>query len=504
MAAAVSAVLLLAFVSTVPFAGIPLPGTEAFLPAYAAAVMVSDLVTAALLVSMFVAGGSLGLLLLSICYLFAGVTAIPWALTFPGVFAPSGLLGAGLQTTAYIAAIRRLAFPLFVIAYALFKDRCVAGGHARSVVWSVALTTAAVIALTSLIIASDNAMPKLMLDERSVTSLWSYVSEAGTLAHILAIIVLWRRFRSTLDLWLLIVLGTMLLEFVMLTYISGGRLSLGWWAGRVYGLAAATLVMLILLLETSVLHSRLIRSVSIEKRARDARLLTMEALSASIAHEVNQPISSMVTNANACIRWLDRESPELERARSTLGRIVADGHRVGAIIEGIRAMFREERGPRESVDINRLIQDAVRDLGLEARLNGVDISLTLDPALPRVNANVIQLRQVIDNLVANAIEAMDGKGECVVRISTAGHPDEVTVLVEDTGIGIPEDVDRLFDPFVTTKMGGLGMGLMICRSIVEAHGGQLSVHNNVPKGAVFRFSLPTYHLSDSRDGESVR
>jgi signal transduction histidine kinase len=500
LAVCVLEVLVGALLVTAPLARIPLTNTEVLLPAYAAAVFVNELITSALLLALFSVQRSRAVLVLSIGYLFSGLMAVPWALTFPGVFASLGLLDTGLQSTASIAALRRLGFPLFVLAYALLKNadpsvRSSNGSVRRMILGSVAGVVTIACGLTWLIVTGDDALPRFMSDTRNVSELWQYVPASAVFLYLTGLIVLWSRRRSVLDLWLMVVLSTLLIEIVLLSYLSAGiRLSLGWWAGRFYGFTSASVVLLVLLSETTTLYARLARSVSAERRAREDRLTAMEALSASIAHEVNQPLASIVTNADAGLRWLGRKSPDLEETRAALTRIVSDGHRAGKVIEGIRTMFKKSGQERVPLNLNQLIGDVLRRSQREAQLGRVSVEAELDEQLPLTTGNPIQLQQVVSNLVANAIDAMGsvtGRPR-VLRVESKRHASgTILVSVADSGSGLdPDNRDRIFEPFFTTKSDGMGMGLMFCRSIVEAHGGQLWATDNVPRGAIFQFTLP--------------
>ena len=500
LAVCVLVVLVGALLVTAPFARVPLTNTEVLLPAYAAAMFVNELITSALLLALFSVQRSRAVLVLSIGYLFSGLMVVPWALTFPDVFASLGLLDTGLQSTASIATLRRLGFPLFVLAYALLKNadpsvRSSNGSVRRMILGSVAGVVTIACGLTWLIVTGDDALPRFMSDARNVSELWQYVPASAVFLYLTGLIVLWSRRRSVLDLWLMVVLCTLLIEIVLLSYLSAGiRLSLGWWAGRFYGFTSASVVLLVLLSETTTLYARLARSVSAERRAREDRLTAMEALSASIAHEVNQPLASIVTNADAGLRWLGRKSPDLEETRAALTRIVSDGHRAGKVIEGIRTMFKKSAQERVPLNLNQLIGDVLRRSQREAQLGRVSVEAELDEQLPLTTGNPIQLQQVVSNLVANAIDAMGSVTDRprVLRVESKRHASgTILVSVADSGSGLdPDNRDRIFEPFFTTKSDGMGMGLMFCRSIVEAHGGQLWATANVPRGAIFQFTLP--------------
>lgn len=497
-AAAVVLLLLLTLAVTAPFATIPVPGSQAFLPAYAMAVLINDLITSVLLFTMFAIQRSRALLLLAIGYLFAALTAAPWALTFPGVFPALGPLNEGVQVTAWIAAIRRLGFPVFVLAYVLAKEAPPLPGPHRSaqgvVAASVAGTVAATIGMTWFLVAAEAALPRFMNDARQTTGLWIYVPVLATALGIVTLALLLRRLRSVLDLWLVVVLLTFLVELLLLSFLSSGRFSVGWWSGRFFGLVSATIVLIVLLAETTALHAQLARALATERREREARLSTMEALSASIAHEVNQPLASMVTNADAGIRWLEKSQPDLAEARAALRRIVSDGHRAGEVVRGIRSLFGSNRRQHGPFDVNAAIRDALAGTAAEAKLARVEVETDLDRDLPPAVGDGVQIRQVVANLVCNAIQAMGDAADAdrVVRVrSDADRLGSILVCVEDGGTGLDGSLrERIFEPFFTTKAQGMGLGLMFCRSVVEAHGGRLWVTENAPRGAVFRFSLP--------------
>ena len=225
------------------------------------------------------------------------------------------------------------------------------------------------------------------------------------------------------------------------------------------------------------------------------RVATMGQFTATIAHEISQPITAVDTNASAALRWLARAPPELDRTRESLEQIIMDAARAGNIISGIRNLIKKSAPCNESFDVN----EAVREIGDltrgEAAKNGIVLQTKLAEDLPLIEGDRVQLQQVVLNLVVNAVEAMRGAGEGPreLLISTAEFDtDAVTVAVQDSGSGLkPSDCERVFDAFYTTKPTGLGMGLSICRSIIRAHGGRLWVSANKPRGAIFQFTVPT-------------
>ena len=226
--------------------------------------------------------------------------------------------------------------------------------------------------------------------------------------------------------------------------------------------------------------------------AHVSRVTTMGELAASIAHEVNQPLAGIVTNANASLRWLAGDSPNLAEAREAIRRIIRDGNRTGDVILRMRALFKKAR-TKERLDINEAIEEVVILTQSEARRNKV--ALRMEPAadLYPVMGDRVQLQQVVMNLILNGIEAMstveDRERDLVIR-TQRGEGKEVRVVVQDSGIGFdPLSAERIFDAFHTTKSGGLGMGLSISRSIVESHGGRLWAVPNDGPGATFQFTL---------------
>ncbi|HWZ50722.1 MAG TPA: ATP-binding protein [Granulicella sp.] len=233
---------------------------------------------------------------------------------------------------------------------------------------------------------------------------------------------------------------------------------------------------------------------------RASRVSSMGELSASLAHEINQPIAAAITNANSCLRWLSRDEPDLEEARAAASRIVQDGRRAGEIIKRVRLLFKKDNLQRELVDPNEIVREMMLLLRSEAAQFAVFIRTELAADIPQVMGDRVQLQQVLMNLMMNSIDAMkdmDGRRELTLQ-SQRGEDGQVLISVSDTGVGLPpERANMIFDAFFTTKPHGTGMGLRISRSIIESHGGRLWAANNAPRGARFCFTLPTN--ADPRD-----
>jgi C4-dicarboxylate-specific signal transduction histidine kinase len=225
------------------------------------------------------------------------------------------------------------------------------------------------------------------------------------------------------------------------------------------------------------------------------RLSTMGEMAASIAHELNQPLAGMVTNANASLRWLAGASPNLAEAREAIGRIVRDGTWAGGVVARLRALFKKDDPSKEPVDINEAVEEAVNLTQGEIIRNKVSLRMDLAANLPPVTGDRVQIQQVMLNLILNAIESMSAVDDHMRKLTVGTQPtenDQIRVLVQDSGIGFdPLKAERIFDAFHTTKPDGLGLGLAISRSIVDWHGGRLWAVSNDGQGATFQFTLST-------------
>jgi signal transduction histidine kinase len=457
---------------------------------------VTDSITAILLYAQFSVLRSRAILVIASGYLFTALLIVPYVLAFPGVFAPHGLIG-GVQMTAHIYLLWHCGFPLFVIGYALTKDEDPSRRYSQravrsAIVRSVALTAAGAAGATALSM-NEAVLPRIMLDEYRFVPEWLYVVAAPVASLcIVALVVLWLRRRSILDLFLMVVLCAYLIEIPPHYFPFPARFSTGWYAVRVTSLLSSSIVLIVLLYEITALYGGLLDAVLRQRREREARLMTGGTVAASIAHEIRQPLTAMITSADAGFRFLDRSAPNLERAKEALKRIVADGHRAGTVVESIRANFKSDERTRTSLDVNELIQEALSLEDGDLRKHRVVVRVETVTRLLEVRGNRGQLQQVLINLITNAIHAMAGEDEPrVLYVRCEAHQGtDVVVSVADTGAGIgADDLERIFNPLFTTKSYGMGMGLSICRAIIEAHEGRLSVAPNVPRGAVFQFTL---------------
>jgi PAS domain S-box-containing protein len=256
--------------------------------------------------------------------------------------------------------------------------------------------------------------------------------------------------------------------------------------------------------EEGTLVSAAVRDVTERARSEEAlrqtqadlahisRVTTMGELTASLAHEIKQPIAAAVTDANTCLRWLGRDQPDLAEAREAVSRIIKDASRAADILSRVRLLFEKGTPQRELVDVNEVIREMIVLLRSDANRHSISIRIELAEDLPHAMADRVQLQQVFMNLMLNGIDAMkevDGTREFTIN-SQRGKDEQLVVTVADTGVGLPPQADQIFNPFFTTKPHGTGMGLRISRSIVESHGGRLWAANNSARGASFYFTLP--------------
>ena len=506
-------ILVLALVAilatTWPFATVKLPEIPAFVPSLAAALFVSDCVTAVLLFGQFSILRQRALLVIANGYLFSALIVVAHALAFPGAFSRSGLFGSGLQSAVWLYWFWHSGLPLAIIAYALVKntDRAISARSTHFAIGSsVAVTIALVIGLFWLVTQHHELLPVTYVDVQPLSLFRRTIG--GVVLLVLggiALGLLWARRRTLLDEWLLVALCALLLEVALVSVLSE-RYTVSWYAGRFYQLVTATVVMVVLLVEMTALysdvarsnarlqHERLLleRAVQGERREREVRLMTGDAVAASIAHEVRQPLTAMVTTADAGLRFIDRSLPNLDKAKEAFKRIVADGHRAGTLVGNIRANFKSDVREKIPFDLDQLTRETLALARAELQKHGILVRVEPNGQLPAVKGNRAQLQQVLLNLIMNAIDAMAGKDEPRILSvkSELYEADRVIVSVADTGTGInSQHSERIFNPLFTTKSDGMGMGLSICRAIIEAHEGRLWFGPNIPRGAVFQFTV---------------
>jgi signal transduction histidine kinase len=305
---------------------------------------------------------------------------------------------------------------------------------------------------------------------------------------------LWVRRRSVLDYWLMLAVYSLILEEILIALLSGARFSLGFYAGRAFSLITSIVVLVLLLSETTRLYARLARSHRLLEHERDNKLMNVEAITASIAHEISQPLTAIASGSSAAVRFLNDAQPDLQKVQALLKKVNSESYRAGEVFESIRALFRTVEREREPVDLNDVTLEVLKSIREELQDHNVIARTELTSELPTVEGHRSQLRQVIFNLVHNSLEAMEkmtGQSRTLVLRTKFQGRDAIVVTVEDSGPGIdPNRLDEIFEAFVTTKQHGTGLGLAICRAIVERHGGQLYADSDGISGAKFTFVLP--------------
>ena len=493
----VPGVLAMLFAITHPFADVQLPPVPAFVPIETSALFVIDLVTAVIFFCQFTILRNRALLVIASGYLYAALILIPYLLAFPGLFVTDRALVGGLQTTAWLFILKHCGFAASIVGFALLsRDRKVIapqGGVYVPLLLSILATSALVAAIGLVCIAGDAQLPAVASDGRRFSAQFLLYAGAPRAAlYGLAVILLWPQRHTVLGLWLMVVASVHLAAIPISFFGSPSRFSVGWYTVVTINLVANSLVLAVLLVEVSNLYRRVLQAVRGQQREREARLATGDALAAMIAHEVKQPLSAMIMRAGSSFRRLDRPTPDVEKAMSDMKRIAADGHRAAKIVDSIRANFRRDQHARTAVDLNRLVAETASLIRRDLQKQQVRIEMDLEARPAQVVGDRTQLQQVLLNLMTNAAEAAAASpAPRTVMVRTEDRDGgEVLLSVSDNGAGInPEHLEQVFNPLFTTKPTGMGMGLSICRSIVEAHGGRIWVSPNSPNGAVFQFAL---------------
>ena len=504
LAFVVLVVTLGAFGAVALFSGTPLPRFDSFIPTMMAIVFVTDLVTAVLLFGQFSTTGSRALLVLASGYLFTSLIAIPFTLTFPGAFTPTGLLGAEPQSAAGLSISLRFGFSVATLGYALLTS----GKHTKSnersprraILWSVAIVIIVVCALTSAVTAGHDFMPRI-LDGNNVLPLGHYANGMIALTYVLALLLLWSRGKSVLDLWLMVAVCALLAEATMVALLITGRFSVGFYANRFIPLVVSKVVLIALLSETLILNERLISAFMMQRRERENRLMSVEAATAAIAHEIKQPLAAISMRCSTALRWLKRTPPDYEEITASLTGVMEASHRANEVVDSTRELFKTAALQMTPIEINRLVRQVLRMVENDLRAQGVTVSTEFEDDLPQIMADRTLLQQVILNLVKNAIEAM-GTVPAAIKalrlVTTQDGNSVVSLSVQDTGPGInPKNGTHVFDAFFTTKSSGMGLGLSISRKIIQDHGGDLQLTKNGSNGCTFEITLPSAATSDS-------
>jgi signal transduction histidine kinase len=495
LALAVVLVSALIFLAALPFAKLQLPQVWAFIPIYESALVINDAITAVLLFGQFGFSRSRALLTLAGGYLFTAFIAAAHVMTFPGLFTPTGLLGAGPQSTAWLYMFWHGGFPLFVIAYALLGDEADEVDRRRgriAVLSSVMAVLALACAFTLLATAGQSTLPAIMQGNHYTTAMSIVVSSVWA-ASLVALIVLWRkRPHTVLDVWLMVVMCAWLFDIALSAVFNAGRFDLGFYAGRIYGLLAASFVLLVLLIENGMLYGRLVGE---HRRAQQktAELMVaykeLDTFSYSVSHDLRAPLRAM----DGYSQMLEEDFGARldDEGRRLLGVIRSSSLHMGQLIDDLLAFSKlgRQEPAKRPIDMAALAHEVVQEVA-----RGVSAKIQVQ-ALPSAEADRSLLRQVWTNLIGNALKYSGKRADPRIEIGGEEGSGENVYWVRDNGAGFDmRYVDKLFGVFQrlhrAEEFPGTGVGLAIVQRVVTRHGGRVWAEGRPGEGACFHFSLP--------------
>ena len=493
------------FIVCAPLAKQPLEPVWAFIPVYQSALVVNDLITAVLLFGHFNFLRSQALLVLASGYFLAALVAVAHALTFPSLFTPAGLLGAGAQSAAWLYMFGHGLFPLFVLAYAFLKGEGREPGRFRAssrlaVMASIAGTVLIAAGFILLATVGQRLLPDLMQGNERTPAMLGAVSSVCA-ASLLALAALWRRRpHSLLDLWLMVAMCAWLFDIVLAALLNAGGFDLGFYAGRIYGLLAASFVLAVLLSEDGMLYARLAQAHESERRERRrAQERTAELTAAnkelgefsySVSHDLRAPLRAI----DGYSRMLEEDSGERlgVEGRRLLAVVRSSCRRMSRLIDDLLAFSRlgQQEPERVAIDMTRLAQRIAAELGREFPAAHVAVG-----ELPPAFADGALLKQVWSNLIGNALKYSGKRDGAQVEIGGRAEPAENVYWVRDNGVGFDmRYAARLFGVFQRLhgqdEFPGTGIGLAIVQRVILRHRGRVWADARPQEGACFYFSLP--------------
>ncbi|MBR0822710.1 MASE4 domain-containing protein [Bradyrhizobium liaoningense] len=497
VAAGVAVVMLAVSALVLPFVNRPFGRIDSFLPVVQTVMSAADLITATLLFAQYSVQPHSALLAVAGGYIFAGSFAFLQTLSFPGSYAPNGLIGDVYNTPAWFFVLWYTTFPLSILAYALMKDR---GKTSRvSTTASIAITLTCVfgtIALLSLLAINETKhLPQFFTTGLMLQTPLSNQFNIGlSLLGCLVLLVLFVRRRTVLDLWLMVTVFAALPNFLVAIYAGSARFSVGWYTARGFALIASCLLLAVLVTEMTVLYSRLASALVMQRRERANRIFSIDAATAAIAHEIRSPLGAITLNADTAQKQLDAQPPKLDELRAILKDIEGASLRVNETITSVRALFKDAAHQPAMTSIEDVARQVLRLLQHELQFNEVLVATEFRAEATFVHADPGQLQQVILNLLKNAIEAMASTPPSSRRLNIETWIDQnsfVLLSIRDTGAGVlPQEQTHIFEPFYTTKPAGMGLGLAISCTIIEKYRGRLFLSKTGPQGSTFVISLP--------------
>jgi signal transduction histidine kinase len=477
---------------------VPMPRSDGFIPAVQGVIASVEFITAVLLFAQYATERSRALLLLAAGYLFTALIVVAHTLTFPGAFSATGLLGAGQQTAAWLYVVWHAAVPIAAGGYALLKQQPLppAGAPAAySAIRRVVLVVVPVaVAITWAAIVGADSLPTLVVTATTFASTASLVTALPMVLAVIAFGLLWRRRTSVLDEWLLVALVAAVAETALVVFVGASRYTFAFYASRPLAVVAACAVLVALLSEMTGLYMRLSTAVNALQRERANKLMNLDVVVSSIAHEIKQPLMVITTCGTVIDNLLRKPKIDVDEVRLNLRDVTSGSVRIAETIDGLRGLFRNPREAQQSIDVNELCLESLKTLDAALADHRIDVTTELAAKLPRVVGHRGQLREVFVNIMQNAIDALAPLADRprTLRIHTGyAQRNRISIVIEDSGVGIaPDRLPSLFTAFITTKERGMGLGLSLCQMIVDRHNGQLSVTSDIGKGTRFEIILP--------------
>jgi signal transduction histidine kinase/ActR/RegA family two-component response regulator len=525
-AIAVVGVAFLAFIVTIPYVRVPLARVPSFIPAYQAALFIIDLMTSVLLLGQFNRLRSLALLALGAGYLFDAAMILPHTLTFPGVFSPTGLLGAGEQTTAWLYVFWHGGFSLFVLAYVHFRNNGAvsAADDQTGLLWlTIAGVVVAAAALTALATLGHDLLPAVMRGGDYSLLVTKGISPFIWFLTLVAALAVWWRAPSVLDLWLGVVMVVWLFDIALAAVLGSSRFDLGFYAGRLYGLIAASIVLIALLFETVRLYGRLAEALDLAVAHNSELVRSSEAVAAAqrmeafgqltdgIAHD----FSNLLTVVGGNIDMIRKDPTDSARVERLAGNADAAVRRAARLTRHLMMFGGRQALRPTSIDVSRLIQDFVPVLQRSAE--GTELMTGLSQSVHPIFVDSSQFETALVNLIANARDATRGSGRVIIetgnvaltakQFGNAPEPapgDYVLVAVRDTGSGMSSEVAaRAIEPFFTTKEAGKGYGLGLSQvyGFVKSAGGLMRIETQPGRGTSVNLYFPKAAKVERREEE---
>ena len=400
--------LFIIFGMVAPFARASLPRVDAFIPVIQTVVCVAELVTAVLLFAQYSIQPQTGLLVLASGYVFSGLFAFLQTLAFPGAYAPAGLIGDPLNSAPYLFCLWHMALPTAVFVYALSTE---AGRQLPQIDQiTIGITVASVLAVTAaltwMVTAGAKHLPNMFVDATRQAPIASYLTGSMWLLTAAALLLLFIYKRTSLAVWLMVTVVATLPDLTLSTVMTTVRFTHGWYTARTYALIASCTVLVAMLTETTVLYARLANAILLLRRERANRLVSLDAATSAMAHELRQPLTAIAMRGSAASRWLKRSPPDLKEARACLASISDSSNRAEEIIAGVRELFKKGGDHRTMIRVDDVARQVLRLVEPDLLLNEVAVATEFQNDLPEVYADRTQIQQVILNLVRNAIDAM--------------------------------------------------------------------------------------------------